>query len=57
MATYNYKCPKCEVTKEVAYPITESPVIMCETCESEMNKVFSAPQVTFKGGGWGKDAR
>jgi putative FmdB family regulatory protein len=57
MATYDYKCDKCDVTTQVAYPINENPVITCEACKSEMSKVFSAPQVTFKGGGWGKDAR
>jgi putative FmdB family regulatory protein len=57
MATYDYKCEACDVTTQVAYPINENPVITCETCKAEMNKVFSAPQVTFRGGGWGKDAR
>lgn len=57
MATYSYTCPTCQIVKDVAYPITESPIIVCEACNTEMKKIFSAPQVTFKGGGWGKDAR
>jgi putative FmdB family regulatory protein len=57
MATYDYRCEKCDITKQVAYPINEDPVIICDDCTLEMNKVFSAPQITFRGGGWGKDAR
>jgi predicted nucleic acid-binding Zn ribbon protein len=35
----------------------ETPELYCIKCRVVMNKTFSAPQVNFKGGGWGKDAR
>jgi len=55
--TYQYKCSSCEETKSVIYGITEeAPSVPC-ACGAEMKKVFSSPPVTFKGGGWGKDAR
>jgi putative FmdB family regulatory protein len=57
MATYDYKCRKCEGTQTVQHPINDDPTILCAKCESKMVRVLSAPQVTFKGGGWGKDAR
>jgi putative FmdB family regulatory protein len=53
MATYDYKCPKCQVILEIAHPINEKPELKCETCQSVLNKVYSAPSVTFKGNGWG----
>ena len=57
MPTYNFICPSCKETKDITYSITEdAPSVLC-ACGTEMKKTFSAPQVTFKGGGWGKDAR
>ena len=57
MAAYTYKCPLCQSIKDVSHSITESPKFECENCKVDLIKVFSAPQVSFKGGGWGKDAR
>lgn len=57
MAAYTYKCPLCQGTKDVSHSIMESPTFQCENCKVDLIKVFSAPQVAFKGGGWGKDAR
>jgi putative FmdB family regulatory protein len=57
MPTYQYKCPSCEEIKSVIYGITEeAPSVSC-ACGAEMKKIFSSPQVAFKGIGWGKDAR
>lgn len=57
MATYSYKCRECEEEQTVQHPINDSPTILCSKCNGKMVKVFSAPQLQFRGGGWGKDAR
>lgn len=57
MATYTYKCPLCQAQQSISHSINESPVYVCDNCKVDLVKVFSAPQVSFKGGGWGKDAR
>lgn len=57
MATYTYKCPTCQAVQDISHSITETPELTCDNCKVSLIKVFSAPQVSFKGGGWGKDAR
>lgn len=57
MATYDYKCPLCQGKKSLSHPISEDPTYECDNCKVALIKLFSAPQVAFKGGGWGKDAR
>jgi putative FmdB family regulatory protein len=57
MAAYTYKCPLCSSQKDVSHSINEAPTYQCDNCKVDLIKVFSAPQVAFKGGGWGKDAR
>ena len=54
MPTYNYKCPKCEATASHLVPINE-PLIApkCLSCKEDMDRIFAAPNITFKGGGWG----
>lgn len=53
MALYDYKCPECHIIHTVEHGIDEVPIIECKLCKKPMRKVFSAPTVTFKGGGWG----
>jgi putative FmdB family regulatory protein len=56
MATYYYKCNTCEASASVSNPISEeSKVPKCLECNKNMERVFSAPAVTFKGSGWGSD--
>jgi putative FmdB family regulatory protein len=56
VASYEYECPTCKSVVEISHPITDSPVIICATCAIARRKKFSVGAVTFKGGGWGKDA-
>jgi putative FmdB family regulatory protein len=56
MAVYEYQCPKCASVIEISHPINDSPVIICASCATARKKKFSLGAVTFKGGGWGKDA-
>jgi putative FmdB family regulatory protein len=57
MPVYEFECPKCKARTEVTARITESvtpPMCVTEGCDGqqEMRRVFSAPGLSFKGGGW-----
>lgn len=56
MALYDYKCPKCQDIIAISHPMDTAPIILCAVCSSERNKVFSAPGLEFKGGGWGSSS-
>jgi putative FmdB family regulatory protein len=56
MPVYDFKCSECGLLAEIVASIDETPVVTCPDCDLLMGKVFSAPVVTFKGEGWGKDA-
>ena len=56
MPNYDYKCPNCQATKAVSHSIHDTHSELCENCKVPMIKVFGAPLVTFKGGGWGHQA-
>jgi putative FmdB family regulatory protein len=57
MPLYTYKCPDCEekVTKD--HGMMDDPKFVCEKCETTLKKLPGVGAVSFKGGGWGKDAR
>lgn len=57
MPTYDYKCDKCNTDRSVQHSVHSNSAYHCEKCGGEMRKVYSIAAVTFKGGGWGKDAR
>ena len=58
MATYQFICSNCEVTKDVVADITEKPVSpKCEKCDVEMQRKYGLQTIRFIGNGWGKDAR
>lgn len=56
MPIYDYICAECGMTAEIVASINDTTNITCPDCDVFMIKVFSAPVVTFKGEGWGKDA-
>jgi len=47
MATYTYKCNNCGKF-DYKQPMSDPALTMCPTCESGVQKVFSAPNVTGK---------
>lgn len=54
MPVYDYKC-ECGEKACVTFSIkVEERRQVCK-CGKEMKPVFTAPAVTFKGSGWGKD--
>lgn len=52
MPKYDYKCDTCEKVVEIQKSINDSNIELCESCGSEMNKIYGAIGVTFKGSGF-----
>jgi putative FmdB family regulatory protein len=57
MPIYLYKCPKCAGKQEISHPMLDTPQIICPNCSIPTEKLPGVGAVSFKGGGWGKDAR
>jgi putative FmdB family regulatory protein len=56
MPTYKYQCEPCEsIFTKVAAISEESKTPKCIKCGNDMDRIFSAPSLTFKGSGWGSD--
>jgi predicted nucleic acid-binding Zn ribbon protein len=56
---YEWKCANCGNTQSFSAPIDVGPPeeMICEECQTQMNRIFST-NVVFKGEGWpGKDIR
>lgn len=54
MPIYTFQCFECETEEKVQQSIYE-PIrsdIMCPKCGYHMNRVYEAPGVQFKGGGF-----
>jgi putative FmdB family regulatory protein len=53
MALYSYKCSSCDIVKDYIRGISEpEPKYFCDSCNSEMSRVFQAPGVKFNGSGF-----
>jgi putative FmdB family regulatory protein len=48
---YEYQCARCG-RFEVIRKFSDSPLLTCPTCGSEIQKLASAPAIQFKGTGW-----
>ena len=58
MATYQFICSNCEITKEVTAEINEQlEAPACSECKETMVRRFGLQTIRFIGNGWGKDAR
>jgi putative FmdB family regulatory protein len=54
MPVYDYRCT-CGNTRTQTLSITTTQFIAVCHCGLTMTRVYTAPAVTFKGNGWGKD--
>ena len=55
MPNYDYKCVKCEHSKEVNKSISDATVTeICDKCGAEMVKQFGSFGIQFKGTGFYK---
>ncbi len=58
MPTYEYVCKSCGDTIEVVQSFSEKPLRRHDTCGGDLQKVFHARGVVFKGSGfYSTDAR
>ena len=57
MPLYDYRCKTCDLRMSVIRKIDEPErKPLCANCVKDLIRVYdSAPAVTFKGNGWGKD--
>ena len=54
MPTYHFTCKECDSTISHLVPINDPLVTpKCLSCQQEMERVFSIPNIAFRGSGWG----
>jgi putative FmdB family regulatory protein len=53
MPTYEFKCEECFTTGTVTASFTDTASMECPKCSRAMERVYSAPGLIFRGGGWG----
>jgi putative FmdB family regulatory protein len=52
MPTYEYTCKNCGANLEIFQKFTDKPLKNCAECGGELQKVFHASGVVFKGSGF-----
>ncbi len=55
MPLYEYKCLTCGRHTEKRQKFSDPEITQCPTCNGPLERVISAPNIAFKGGGWYKD--
>ncbi len=55
MPLYEYECTVCHKHTEKIQKFSDPEITACPTCGGKLERVLSAPAVSFKGGGWFAD--
>jgi putative FmdB family regulatory protein len=55
MPLYEYECTQCHERTEKIQKFSDPEITVCPHCSGHLERVISAPAVTFKGGGWYAD--
>ena len=55
MPLYEYQCKKCRHRFEKIQKFSDPEITICPHCGGHIERVLSAPAVSFKGGGWYAD--
>jgi putative FmdB family regulatory protein len=55
MPLYEYKCTACHKHTEKIQKFSDPEITACPHCGGKLDRVLSAPAVSFKGGGWYAD--
>jgi putative FmdB family regulatory protein len=55
MPLYEYKCTTCHKHTEKIQKFSDPEITVCPHCGGHLERVLSAPAVSFKGGGWYAD--
>ncbi len=55
MPLYEYSCQQCHRHTEKRQKFSDPEITECPHCGGHLERVISAPNIAFKGGGWYKD--
>jgi putative FmdB family regulatory protein len=55
MPLYEYECTTCHKHSEKIQKFSDPEITVCPHCAGHLERVISAPAVSFKGGGWYAD--
>jgi putative FmdB family regulatory protein len=55
MPLYEYECTQCHKHTEKIQKFSDPEITTCPHCGGLLQRVISAPAISFKGGGWFKD--
>jgi putative FmdB family regulatory protein len=55
MPLYEYECTACHRRTEKIQKFSDPEITVCPHCSGHLERVLSAPAVSFKGGGWYAD--
>src|SRR5882757_1663218 len=55
MPLYEYECAQCHQRTEKIQKFSDPEITICPHCGGALERVISAPAVSFKGGGWFAD--
>src|SRR5271168_446883 len=55
MPLYEYECTTCHRRTEKIQKFSDPEITVCPYCTGHLERVLSAPAISFKGGGWYAD--
>ena len=55
MPLYEYECTACHKRTEKIQKFSDPEITICPHCGGPLERVLSAPAISFKGGGWYAD--
>jgi putative FmdB family regulatory protein len=55
MPLYEYECTACHKRTEKIQKFSDTEITICPHCGGHLERVLSAPAISFKGGGWYAD--
>jgi putative FmdB family regulatory protein len=55
MPLYEYECTACHKRTEKIQKFSDTEITVCPKCGGPLERVISAPAISFKGGGWFAD--
>lgn len=55
MPLYEYECTACHQRTEKIQKFSDPEITVCPHCAGHLERVLSAPAISFKGGGWFAD--
>ena len=55
MPLYEYECTACHKRTEKIQKFSDPEITVCPHCGGTLERVISAPAISFKGGGWYAD--